>query len=232
MRQCNTTPVDMEYETATVEKCYACEKAATTVEHCPPKSFFPEGHRGQLLTVPSCALHNNENSKDVEYTRNVLTTVWGVNGSGLSLFVGKVKRSLERSPGLLATTFGSMQAVAFEGQITGAFRIDTNRLYRVFNACVTAIHYHDTGTRHGTWSAIAPQLMFAEEIPKEDQSRWDQLVGMLRTIPFSRHPVANPDVFEYGTGMVDGHHFYCFLFYQSFVVYAFPLPEGFQPIRL
>jgi hypothetical protein len=214
------------------ETCYACDRTACTVEHCPPKSFFPNGKREQLMTVGSCPAHNNENSKDVEYTRNVLTSVWGVNTPGLDLFAGKVLRSLERSPGLLISTFGSMQTIAHEGQITGIFRIDTGRMGQVFESCAKAIHYRDTRNKHRNWAIIAPQLMFAEEVPDQVRSNWDQLIGGLRTISFTRKPVSNPEVFEYGTGLVEEHHFYCLFFYQAFVVYAAPLPDGFPSVRL
>ena len=36
--------------------------ARTTKEHIPPKAFFPKDQRNQLLTVPSCELHNNAKS--------------------------------------------------------------------------------------------------------------------------------------------------------------------------
>ena len=42
------------------ETCYACERPASTIEHCPPKSFFPSGQRQDLMTVPSCEEHNIE----------------------------------------------------------------------------------------------------------------------------------------------------------------------------
>lgn len=59
-----------------------CDKPGVTSEHVPPKSFFPDDRRVNLLTVPSCWTHNNGNSKDVEYVRNVITAGWGVNPIG------------------------------------------------------------------------------------------------------------------------------------------------------
>ena len=50
-------------------RCYFkdCQSPATTKEHIPPKSFFPEDQREQLLTVRSCELHNNSKSHDDTY---------------------------------------------------------------------------------------------------------------------------------------------------------------------
>lgn len=49
--------------------CYyqGCSERGTTKEHIPPKSFFPKNQRNQLLTVPSCKLHNNAKSSDDIY---------------------------------------------------------------------------------------------------------------------------------------------------------------------
>lgn len=213
--------------------CYACERPASTVEHCPPKSFFPEGQRDHLLTVGSCAQHNNDNSKDVEYVRNVLTTLWGVGSSGLELFERKARRSLDRSPGLLTQTFSTMQTVFYEGQITGVFRLDINRLESVFEACARAVHYHDTRQKHTNWGIVMPRLLFNPEVPKMAREKWARLCEMLQDVRFVQGSVANPSVFEYGVAQLQGNYLYCFVFYQNFAVYALPLPDsGGIPRRL
>lgn len=212
------------------ETCYACESPACTKEHCPPLSFFPEGQRDQLLTVPSCKQHNNDNSKDVEYVRNVLTILWGVNTSGVELFAGKVMRSLDRSPKLLTKTFSTMQTVFHEGQLTGAFKLDIDRLEKVFEACARAIHYHETRQKHTDWGIVMPRLFFNPEVPEAQRQNWLQLFEMLRKIGFERKPVANPKVFEYGRADIEGHSLYRFVFYESFVVDALPLMEEFRRV--
>jgi hypothetical protein len=49
--------------------CYfkGCTEKGTTKEHIPPRSFFPEGEREQLLTVKSCKAHNNDKSTNDLY---------------------------------------------------------------------------------------------------------------------------------------------------------------------
>lgn len=44
--------------------CYMCDGPAASVEHAPAQCFFPKGYRLNLITVPSCLLHNNFISKD------------------------------------------------------------------------------------------------------------------------------------------------------------------------
>ena len=52
-----------------LKQCYFCGKEATSKEHVPPKSFFPDKdkHRLNLITVPSCHDHNNKKSGTDEY---------------------------------------------------------------------------------------------------------------------------------------------------------------------
>ncbi len=214
-----------------MDTCYACELPACTVEHCPPESFFSDGQRDQLLTVASCAQHTKDNSKDVEYARNALTTLWGVNTSGLELFGGKVKRSFDRSPKLLNTTFSTMQTVFYEGQLTGVFTLDMARVKNVFEACARAIHFRETEEKHANWEIVMPGLMFAPGNPDPDKQIPANVCEILSKINFAWRLVANPLVFEYGVAAEEGF-LYCFVFYQSFPVYARPLGRDRDPVRI
>ena len=205
------------------ETCYACAAVATTVEHCPPQSFFPEGHRKNLITVPSCSNHNNANSKDVEYTRNWITTSWGVNSAGQDLFEQKTKKSFDRSPRLLTQTFGTMRTVKFEREITGAAKCDVPRCRVVFEACVRALHYHNTREKHEKWGIVMQGLAFDPTVPGLNMQPLMNLVGTLQALNFPQIPTANPEVFQYGAAQLDGRQVYCFVFYGSYVVYALPL---------
>jgi hypothetical protein len=208
-----------EVESAVTKTCYACDQPATTDEHCPPKSFFPEGKRDQLITVGSCERHNNAQSKDVEYVRNTITTFWGVNEAGQKLFE-KARRSFDRSPRLLGQTFNTMKTVLYEQQITGTFTVDTERFQTVLTACVRAIHFHDTGDKHPNWGIVMPGLKFDASLPSTAKENWDKLIGMLRTVQFVQKPAANSSVFQYGVAEIQGKHVYCLVFYESFMVYA------------
>jgi len=127
--------------------CYACDQPATTKEHAPPSSFFPEGERNNLITVPSCAEHNNATSKDVEYARNIISVMFGVNEIGERHFADKTLRSFDRSPALLHTTFSDIRGVQFRGMQVGAFTVDTERIKTVVKACIRALHFRETGWR-------------------------------------------------------------------------------------
>jgi hypothetical protein len=53
--------------------CYHCEAEATGREHVPPKCLYPKGGGwSNLMTVPSCAEHNNAKSTADEYLKFLL----------------------------------------------------------------------------------------------------------------------------------------------------------------
>lgn len=77
------------------ETCYMCDRVATTREHAPPRSFFPRDRRVNVIKVPSCTTHNNDNHLDVEYARNLIASDIHVNAIGLAMFE-TARRSFER----------------------------------------------------------------------------------------------------------------------------------------
>jgi len=122
------------------EYCYACKERASTKEHAPPLCFFPEGRRNNLITVPSCQIHDN--SKDVEYVKNVVVSAASLGPESRSVFA-KTLRSVERSPALLATTYPILYALEFKGVETGAIEVDLKRFGRVMTAITQAPHFRD-----------------------------------------------------------------------------------------
>jgi len=113
-----------------VNECYMCDASATSEEHVPPECFFPKDSRTSLITVPSCAEHNEANSKDVEYVRNVISTQRGTNEAAAKIFE-TTKRSFDHSPRLAARTFRTLTSVMIDGEETGAYRVDLPRHRRV-----------------------------------------------------------------------------------------------------
>jgi hypothetical protein len=203
------------------ETCYACELLATTKEHAPPRSFFPAGHRHNLITVPSCALHNNDNSMDVEYARGVVTSMFGTNLIAEQHFNDKVLRSFDRSPGLLSTTFADFRGMKLQGKTTGVFEVNIKRMERVMSACVSALHFNDTGQKQTAWEIFFANLAFSERASPEEQSAWSEFLSMIGKMSFSKQPTNSPDVFQYAIGDFLGSRIYQMRFYKAFVVIAF-----------
>lgn len=87
-----------------------CESNATSVEHAPPKCLFPDqkdtpnnvDYRKNLITVPSCDIHNTVKSSDDEYLFHVLSASYTSSNIGLQQFITKGKRAFERNPSLVS----------------------------------------------------------------------------------------------------------------------------------
>ena len=203
------------------KQCYACTKPATTKEHAPPFSFFPTGQRTNLITVPSCPEHNNDNSKDVEYARNVISTMFGVNVIGQQLFADKSMRSFDRSPSLMRRTFADIRPVLLRGGTVGAFTVDTARIANVMRACITALHFRETGERASDWEIILPNMTFQGDVTAEQSGAWYEFLSLFRRIPFQVQTTSSPEVFEFATAEIPGGRIYSLRFYKGFLVFAF-----------
>jgi hypothetical protein len=96
-----------------ISQCYMCGAPATSVEHVPAKCFFPIGQRINLITVPSCSLHNNDTSKDDEYTRGIIVSSAGNNQVATHHWKNNVLKSYKHSPKLFLTTFKNRKDKSF-----------------------------------------------------------------------------------------------------------------------
>jgi hypothetical protein len=212
------------------DRCYMCAAEATTREHAPPRSFFPSGLRDGLVTVPSCTKHNNDNSADVEYVRNVIVGAYPVNEVGLSL-LPKAQRSFDRSPALFVQTYReSWPALTPEGQ-SAIFRLDMVRFDSVMAAIAYALHCKDEGKQYGgNWGIFSPSLCSSNILLSGGIDDWAPLRKALAMATFSPLPTPQPSVFKYSAwNEGDSKLIYEFKFYDGFVVNALALPAGHNP---
>lgn len=146
--------------------CYACDRRATTREHVPPLCLFPQEYRSNLVTVPSCSAHNNANSKDVEYARNVLVCASKELGPESAAVFARMMRSMERRPAIVDTTFPDLHPIEFGGEQTGYFSIDLHRFNRIMVAIAQALHYRDLGSKVRYWEVFCPTLHSAASLAR------------------------------------------------------------------
>lgn len=205
-----------------MEICYSCDRPATTKEHVPPQSFFPKGHRTNLITVPSCELHNNGNSEDVEYTRNVISIFHGVNPIGEQHFLDKGMRSLNRrNAALLYRTFSDIRPISIQGKECGMFTTDVSRIETVMSACLTALHFRETGEKVTAWHVTLPNLgMSTSDVPPEGVAAWRDLLSLFTRMTFQSRQTDSPDIFQYEVAELIGGRVYRMMFYTSFAVYG------------
>lgn len=110
------------------DRCYCCNAPATTIEHVPPKCLFPEQKdlppsvdmRRNLITVPSCAEHNLQKSRDDEYLLYVLTMNLPAERIAQDHFFTKTARAIKRRSSLAEHILASATSVVLHDERSNA----------------------------------------------------------------------------------------------------------------
>ncbi|PZR71155.1 MAG: hypothetical protein DLM73_16305 [Chthoniobacterales bacterium] len=133
-------------------ECYACDAPAISVEHAPPECFFPDTkddkgvstYKKNLITVPSCDLHNGEKSKDDLYAWFHLAAAIEANHCA-ELVLPNLEKKMEkdRSRGGKFSALIQRQIMGVvPGGVIGA--LDPARMARVLASCARAIYFYET----------------------------------------------------------------------------------------
>jgi len=204
-------------------KCYMCDEESTSVEHSPPKSFFPTDKRTNLITVPACKTHNEDTSKDDEYVRNIITMSIENNQTSIDHFFDKSLRSFQRSPGLTSAIRNSLKDVSFYKLNAKSFQLDRPRFDRVIRKIAYALFYQEYGY---TWERLLAAT--TNQLKMEDMSN-DHLGDIFETLSDDLNELQlkgeNPLVFQYafinfGPDRNDKALF--MLFYEGFPFWIIP----------
>ncbi|MDB9513108.1 hypothetical protein PN499_18100 [Kamptonema animale CS-326] len=200
------------------QKCYACERTATTRDHIPPKCFFPEkkylpsnssDYRSNLITVPSCSEHNNFRSRDDEYAAAVIV-MNSKSDLAFTIFKSKWVQTLLRREAVLGkrifSTARNARVISINNGLlipydTLAITYEVERIERVIESIARALYYHDSGYQE-KWvnSCIIKSLNFlkrdlnppedAEYFTRINQYFIDPELGLTKK-------GSHPDVFYY-----------------------------------
>lgn len=143
------------------QKCYACERTATTRDHIPPKCFFPEkkylpsnssDYRSGLITVPSCPEHNNLRSRDDEYAAAVIV-MNSKSDLAFTMFKSKWVQTLLRREAVLGkrifSTARNARVISRNNGLlipydTLAITYEVERIERVIESIARALYYHES----------------------------------------------------------------------------------------
>lgn len=206
-----------------MSKCYMCNNDSTSVEHAPPRSFFPTDKRSNLITVPACKTHNEETSKDDEYTRNIITMSIDNNQTSIDHFFDKSLRSFQRSPGLAAAIIKSIRDISFYNLNATSLQLDRTRFDRVIRKISYALFYKEYGF---TWERL---LAVTTNQLKMANMQNDHLGDIFETLSCDLNELQlkgeNPSVFQYafidfGTNQNEKALF--MLFYEGFPFWIIP----------
>lgn len=208
-------------------KCYMCVAIATSKEHVPPDCFFPKGYRDNLTTVPSCPTHNNDNSKDVEYVRNIVVTHHATNEVARVHFREKALKSFKRSPKLFSQTLQNAKEILFNGEITGVGILDLTRFKSSMKAIAFGIYFGNYGKSFdGDWEIFGTGLVSTEALFEGKADGSEDLRRVLTALTFEELTMPQPEVFRCKRHQWDDVSMvYEFLFYGGFLVHAISLPN-------
>ncbi len=209
--------------------CYYCGQAATTKEHVPPKGIFPElkdspngkDYRTNLMTVPSCELHNLSKSQDDEYLLYVLVMSLPSNEVAKNQFLTKIHRAINKNPSLLRRFVIQYEEVSVHDTVTNkwfktiAIQPEHHRLVSIFTSIAKGIYYLEKGTFWNSHIHVVIEFTLSfSDIKSNDKQ--EELVQGLDTV-FSNIPQIgqNPEVFTYQFTNINGSSLCRFNFYGS-----------------
>jgi hypothetical protein len=209
----------------TYRKCYQCDSDGVTKEHIPAKSFFPDNHRKNLITVPSCHDHNTSNSEDVEYVRNLITSHINANDVGMSHFQDKVIRSFDNSPKLFHRSFRDASTVLLSSEESLTYRFEFRRLAKVMSDLAYGLYFRDFRKSFmGTWGIFSLSLLSPATVFEGKPDGWERYRETLRQLTFQQKSTPQPRVFQYGVVQWNELQLiYRLIFYEGFVVDALSL---------
>ncbi|MBP2304750.1 hypothetical protein GBZ48_10470 [Azospirillum melinis] len=121
-------------------QCYRCSSRATSSEHFPPKSFFPNKGRGlQLRTVPSCDLHNNKKSNDDQYLlAQICMNVAEGENIAKKRFRESIAPQLKRRPAFGAALADGSEVLP-DGKVK--YKVDVARFDNFFDNLSAAVYF-------------------------------------------------------------------------------------------
>lgn len=181
--------------------CYVCGGPATTLDHAPPRVFFPEDKdlapgeksmRCNLHTYDACERHNNARSKADEVAAFSVVTCIENNSVAGQQIATKVLRALERRPRLAQKLVRDGREAVIDGRTVGVLRADRAALSSVFLSTAQGLYLRHIG-----------QLLLADLGWDSPSMRSDSLLGNSKAtevwLKLASFPENDPDV-----GRLDG----------------------------
>lgn len=153
-------------------QCYfqRCKEEGRTKEHVPPKAFFPNDQREQLITVRSCKKHNTDKSGDDLYALAQICLNSSPRNRAGEIFLKRIVPQL----GFNEDTFRRLLMRDSQSLQDGAvkYRVDIGRLDRFFDSLSCGLVSHvtkDTLPEHYLMRHIFHNLIDDSQTEEEKQ---------------------------------------------------------------
>jgi hypothetical protein len=221
--------------------CYACGQPATSVEHVPPKCIFPEikdaavDFRKNLITVPSCDVHNTAKSQDDEFLLLALVVYIGNNKAGKQHFLTKVMRAVQRMPGAFRKRIDDSFPVVGTPGAGAALQFDRDRFDHEIEMIVRALYFHETSNILTLPVLIESPMFHIRDGPSlTSDAVAQQTAAGVRAFIGSNTPLTgeNPDIFRYRFRHEPSENLFAIemLFYEHFQVVGSTIPATTPPV--
>jgi hypothetical protein len=188
--------------------CYMCSATASSREHVPPRALFPEtkdllreiDYRKNLITVPSCDVHNAEKSSDDVFLLLGLTLSIANNDVAMHHIRTKISRALIADKTLFNNfAKASIPVTAVADGIpedTLLVKVDNRRFLQSLDHIARGLYRHNFKTRFlGRVSIFPDFLLYAEaEINERNTESLKEIRPAFDALPTQG---ANPDIFNY-----------------------------------
>jgi len=179
------------------KSCYWCGQPATSKEHVPARCYFPDDdqYKKNLITVPACTMHNEDTSKDDEYSRNIITMHFGNNSLAFTQFINKTAKSFQESPALLKVTTGNRMRVIIDDKKSSAIQIDRERFDRTMKKISYALFFHEYKHPWDRELIIMTKDLFTDTLQADEFGKLVEKMGQV--FPDNDFNGSNPMVFKY-----------------------------------
>lgn len=146
--------------------CYVCGSPSTSNEHVPPDCLFPQGHKVNLITVPSCDKHNSEKSGNDEYLKAILSS-YIKNDLKLQIqLLPSILRSFEKIPQKREDVISGAHPTQFDGKPAYSLQVDYTRIEQEFTYNAHGVFYKEFKK---IWNS--PFQIFCTAIPKVEVNK-------------------------------------------------------------
>jgi len=183
--------------------CYMCDEIAVSVEHVPPRCLFPKQKdlprgvnlRRELLTVPACAHHNMEKSREDEYFLNVIVGIEGINAVGIEHYRHQVRRQFARNNSLLRR----FKSRSFDFGDRLAHRIEIERLDSFIDQLARGLYFVHFGEKWQRLLSWFPEFLsrITEPDPQHERARLSTISRAEEMFSTTPYLGANQGVFTY-----------------------------------
>lgn len=184
-----------------------CSREATSKEHIPPKAIFPKAKDlppdaspiQNLITVPSCDVHNTQKSGDDEYVIYAIIAYFENNSKTLPPLISKMARAgVRKSKAIRKLKDGSLP-VSLDGRPTIAIDVDLTKFNKSIEQMARGLYFYEYKLHWlDAFRFFYPAFSFITERNAAEANQLQQeLADHLRSELSSDFQGENPDYFKY-----------------------------------